>query len=694
MLRDVHSTRRMASTESMNPREDQGLRNQSANDGKRLQLVASAGLAFAVIACYLNSFDGAMLLDDNLIVAASQTKGSYSFSDAIHSARPLVDISFALNHTIGQLEPSGYHAVNLVIHVLATLVLFGLVRRSIALVKNESSGVGDPASNDILRAPDSTLWTAFSIALLWGVHPIQTESVTYIIQRSESMMGLFYLLMLYCLIRSTTAARQTGWTIATVAACALGMVCKPVMVTAPAAAVLYDRAFLAGNWRDVVRRRGWLHLTLAATWLILLATGVIHGVFAVEPDADQTVGFSIAGMTPTQYLLTQPGVILHYLGLAIWPDALCLDYQWPVTSSPGEAIWSIAIVIALLVSSVVLYLRRPTLGFVFVWFFLVLLPTSSFVPLKDVIFEHRMYLSLASVSVLFVIGARWILGRLCQAGLLIPSAARPIAVGTLLAVAAALGARSYSRNQDYHDSIGMWSSVVARYPEHSRALNSLAVAYYELGEYEKAIPHFEAAIRVAPNDTKARSNLAQTLHKLGRSLESAEEYAKAAELQPESWTTAFNQGNGYYEAGRDQEAIDALAAAKSINPGEIEAYIVTGNALTHMIRHDEAIAEYQDGIQLAKPSTPPAVMAKAYFNLANTLAKVSRRSEAIDAYRAAVRIDASHFAAYYGLGWTLQAEGRIPEAIDAYRASLAINPEYVPALRSLETLTRLQDPAN
>lgn len=693
MLRDVHFSCWMTSTESMGLREDHGLESRSENGGHRLKFVAAVGLTLAVIASYANSFAGAMLLDDNLIVTASQSKGLYSFSDAIRSARPLVDLSFALNHAIGQLEPRGYHAVNLLIHVLATLTLFALVRRSIALAVDGPPG-GSPTSGDSLRSPDSSLWAAFAIALLWGVHPIQTESVTYIIQRSESMMGLFYLLVLYCLVRCATGTHRIGWTVATVAACALGMLCKPVMVTAPAAAVLYDRAFLAKSWRDVVRQRGWLHLSLAATWLILVATGVVRGVFSTAPEAESTVGFSIAGMTPTQYLLTQPGVILQYLSLAIWPDALCLDYQWPIVSSPGEAIGTITVVIVLFVGSVVVYLRTPALGFVFVWFFLVLLPTSSFVPLKDVIFEHRIYLSLASVSALFVLGGRWILGRICRAGLMIPTAAQPIAVGTILAVAAALGARSYSRNQDYHDPIGMWSSVVARFPEHSRARNNLAVAYYVAGDYEKAIPHLEAATRIAPNDTKARSNLAQTLGKLGRSLESAQEYGKTAQLQPESWTAAFNQGNGYYEAGRDQEAIDALAAAKSIDPGEIEAYIVTGNALTRMIRHDEAIVEYQDGIQLAKPSTPPAVMAKAYFNLANTLAKKSRRPEAIDAYRAAIRYDPSHFAAYYGLGWTLQTENRIPEAIDAYRASLDINPEYVPALRSLETLTRLHDSAN
>ena len=636
-------------------------------------------LVAAVMAAYANSFSGAMLLDDNLIVAASQTKGAFSLDDAMESARPVVDASFALNHAIGGLNPWGYHAVNLTIHLLATLVLFGLVRRSV--------DVSPTSSID----PRISVGLAFTAALLWGVHPLQTESVTYIIQRGESMMGLFYLLTLYCLARSSASGMPVTWQVATAAFCAMGMASKPVMVTAPIAAILYDRAFLLSSWREVFTRRWKLHIALAGTWLVLAALGVFGSILESSPKENVTVGFAVSGITPMQYLLTQAGVIVQYLRLAIWPDALCLDYQWPVAKSLAYVAWQSAIVAAMVAASILLYLRRPRLGFVCIAFFLALLPTSSFVPITDVIFEHRVYLSLASVTVLTVFAAHWILKSLQRAGLILPAAAHPIGAGLVFIVAASLAARTHMRNKDYQSAVGMWTSVLDRFPDHARARNNLAVAYYERGEYHKAADEFEAALRIDPNNAKARTNLAQTREKLGDSLAAAREYGKAARLQPESWTAAFNQGNEYYGAGRDPEAIEAMTAAKSIDPTEIEAYIVTGNALTRMNRIDEAIAELQDGIQLARPGTPPAILAKAHFNLANTLFRQNRRPEAIEAYREAVRLDPGHYAAHYGLGWALQSEGRIGEALDAYRASLNIKPDYEPALKNLETLSRLRE---
>lgn len=635
-------------------------------------------LAIAVAGTYADSFDGAMLLDDNLIVAASQTTGTFSLKESLDSGRPLTDATFAINHAIHGLKPWGYHAVNLVIHILATLVLFGLIRRAM------ECGNGDDDSRH------SAVWIAFVGSLIWGVHPLQTESVTYIIQRSESLMGFFYLLVLYCVVRKANSPGHAGWTLAAIFACALGVCSKPVMVTAPVAVLLFDRAYLADSWKSVFTRRWKLHAGLFATLSIFLVTGVFRSVVTAASDREATVGFAVSGLSPLTYLLTQAGVIVHYLRLAIWPDALCLDYQWPIARSVVEAGWPLAVIGAALLASIVAYCIRPRLGFLGIAFFLVLLPTSSFVPIKDVIFEHRVYLPLASLSILGVLLVRGVLQTACELNLLLPSARKPIAAGLLIIITAALIARTWERNRDYHDAISMWSSIATRYPDHARAQNNLAVAYYDAEQYSEAVPHFEAAIRLEPGNTKARTNLAQTLEKLGKNLAAAQEYGKTAELLPESWTAAFNHGNEFFEAGRDQEAIEALKSAKSIDPTEIEAYIVTGNALTRMIRHDEAIAEYQDGIQLAKPSTPPDVLAKAYFNLANTLAKRSRRIEAIDAYHETIKLDPQHFAAYYGLGWSLQMEDRIPEAIDAYKASLAINPDYVPALKGLETLLRLQ----
>ena len=226
-------------------------------------------------------------------------------------------VSMAVNYYFGQLNVLGYHLVNLAIHLMAGLVLFGLVRRTLQLLPRytQASGTAD--------------YVAFAAALIWLVHPLQTQSVTYIIQRAESMMGLFYLLCLYCTLRGSQASRSWPWYVAAIAACWLGMGTKQVMVTAPVVVLLYDRVFLADGWKEVFRRR----------WAVYLAfvPAIVWLGFMTVREASRTeravAGFGMQDLTPLEYLGTQGGVIVHYLRLAVWPDRLCLDYSWPVAES-------------------------------------------------------------------------------------------------------------------------------------------------------------------------------------------------------------------------------------------------------------------------------------------------------------------------------------------------------------------------
>jgi 4-amino-4-deoxy-L-arabinose transferase-like glycosyltransferase len=175
-----------------------------------------------------------------------------------HTSRPVVMLSLALNHALGGLNPWGYHLFNVGIHILAALALYGVVRLTFL--------------SETLRprfGPATAGWLAGVVSLIWLVHPLQTESVTYVIQRGESLMGLFHLLTLYCVIRSSGSAGSMWWQVGAVTSCALGMASKPVMVTAPVVVLLYDRVFLAKSWSEVMQRRWRLYAWLAATWLLL-----------------------------------------------------------------------------------------------------------------------------------------------------------------------------------------------------------------------------------------------------------------------------------------------------------------------------------------------------------------------------------------------------------------------------------------
>ncbi len=208
---------------------------------------------------YSNSFNGVFILDDLLhIVGNTRIQHLWPPWDVMaHRSRPVVELSLAINYALGGLNPWGYHAFNLAVHLLAGLALLGIVRRM--LQSDRFQG----------RYTRTAPWLAAAVATIWVVHPLQTESVTYIIQRAESLMGLFFLVTLYCTIRGAHSSRPRAWYTAAVCACLLGMGSKEVMVSAPILVLLYDRLFLAASFKDIVRKRWPLYVSLAATWLVL-----------------------------------------------------------------------------------------------------------------------------------------------------------------------------------------------------------------------------------------------------------------------------------------------------------------------------------------------------------------------------------------------------------------------------------------
>ncbi|HKQ48928.1 MAG TPA: tetratricopeptide repeat protein [Phycisphaerae bacterium] len=528
-------------------------------------------LVLAVAAAYANSFDGVMLLDDRYIEKTPALGEPGLWTEIRRSSRPLVDLSFAINKAIGGLEPFGYHVFNLLVHLAATLALFGVVRRS--LVAPEVSGEGIPAEGGCERGfSHQQTAIAFAIAVLWAMHPLQTQSVTYISQRAESMMGLFYLLTLYGVARAAGGQAAHAWSIAAVVACAMGMLSKPVMVTAPVMAVLYDRAFWAESWRQVFRRRWRLHVGLAATWMVLVLTGVVRGLASTNGGE---VGFGVATATPLQYLFTQFEVIRHYLRLAMWPSGLCLDHQWPVAQTFAEVAGASMFVMALVVLTVIACIRRPADGFVGVLFFGVLLPTSSFVPIKDVIFEHRMYLSLASVAAVAVLGGGWLVRRIVGDA----ARSRQIGAAIVIVVALALGVRTHLRNRDYASAGRMWAGIVARYPQSARALNNLGAAYLDDGKLEEAERHYRRAVAAAPTMYEARYNLGHVLMLLGRGDEAIEHLSIAATNAEVYPNAMLDLGTIFASKGRLDSAISCFHEAIRAQPENADAHFNMGLAL-------------------------------------------------------------------------------------------------------------------
>ena len=220
-----------------------------------------------------------------------------------------------------------YHATNLLIHLLAALMLYGVVRRT--LLRTEVCGN---------RRVESATWLAAMIAALWAVHPLDTQAVTYIVQRSESLASLFILASLYCVIRAADGSGM--WGVAAVIACGLGMASKEIVAVAPLLFVLYDRTFLAGTFKDAIVRRWKVYAGMAAMWVFIF--------FSLHTGGRETmVGYHL-GISPVEIARTELNVIARYLHLAIWPNDLVLDYyDWPIARRWSEVEWQGWLVLAL-----------------------------------------------------------------------------------------------------------------------------------------------------------------------------------------------------------------------------------------------------------------------------------------------------------------------------------------------------------
>ena len=248
---------------------------------------------------------------------------------------------------------------------------------------------------------ESALPLALAVATIWVVHPLLTEAVTYVVQRAESMVGLFYLLTLYCFVRGAASRSSGVWYACSAIACLLGMATKEVMVSAPLMVLLYDRTFVAGSFREAWRQRWPVYAALASTWIVLgyivMATASSGGYFAEAPWQS--------------YLVTQLHAIVRYLRLAVWPDTLVFDYGSPLVGSVREVAPDALIIVLLLAGTAVSLWRWRALGFLGAWFFAILAPTSSVIPVAgQTVAERRMYLPLAAVIAVLVIGT-YLLGR-------------------------------------------------------------------------------------------------------------------------------------------------------------------------------------------------------------------------------------------------------------------------------------------
>jgi tetratricopeptide (TPR) repeat protein len=595
--------------------------------------LAPALIALAALAAYANSFSGPFVLDDVSSIAGNPSlrhlwplTGPLSPPSGLGltvEGRPMLNLSLALNYAISGLNPWSYHALNLLIHILAGLTLFGIMRRTL-----ERVGTGSPpvrraaeskADKDGLAA--GPYLAAFAVALLWTLHPLQTESVTYVIQRAESLMGLFYLLALYCFIRGAYFRAPFVWLGLSWLACLCGMASKEVMASAPVVIFLYDRTFVVGTFREAWRRRWGYYAALAAAWLLL------GWLVRQAGSRGGTSGFGV-GVSPLTYWSSQFPALIHYLRLAVWPDPLVFDYGTAGVTGIGQVVPAMLAVTALVAGIFWAALRSlppgsapiPTtasraIGFAGIWFFAILAPTSLVPGNRQTMAEHRMYLALAPAIAIAVGAAAW--GWRQAAGG--ESAGRRVIPGLLLAVIAVVfGTMTARRNLDYRSELALFLDTADKRPGNAYAQANLAMALLARGEAGEAVTRFEEALRLRPDYPIAEDDLGNALLELNRAPEAIDHYRAALRLDPGLADGHNNLGSALARLGRMPEAVAEFESALRLQPDDAEAHNNLGSAWAGAGRLPEAIAQFREALRL----NPNYVAARA--NLAKALQQLNR----------------------------------------------------------------------
>jgi tetratricopeptide (TPR) repeat protein len=627
----------------------------------------AACIVLAGILAYANSLTGPFLFDDqNSIVDNPQIRQLWPLTEPLSpprdtpvAGRPLVNLSFALNYAWGGLDVRGYHVANIAIHLIAALILFGVVRRTLSL----------PGLVEWFGRSSTNL--AWLCALIWALHPLQTEAVNYLSQRTESMMGLFYLLTLYCAIRALDARRPHRWRAASVIACAMGMTCKESMVTAPLMVVLYDRIFVFDSLKASAQARWGLYSGLAATWLALAAL-MLGG-------PRSSVGFSTS-TDPWTYFLNQMPIIVRYLGLTVWPRSLVLDYGLPRSISLGEVIVPAAALVGLGLASLLLLVYRPRLGFLAAWFFITLAPTSSFVPIAtEVGAERRMYLPLAAIVVSVVVGVYCLRRRLGW------SAPEPSAAGrrwpvmpalAALACVCALIGGTMLRNREYSSRLIMASTIVDRFP-HGRGRFMLGAELVAAGRHDEAMTQLTESARDYPG---ARFALGTELFAIGSYDQAVEQLQMFVQALPDHVNVIPARemlGRAMVEQNKLDQAAEQFSLILKRNAAHARSHVALGEIRLKQGRSQDA-AEHLEEALMFGPTDPRMLQ-----SLGLAYATSNRIKQATTMFRRAAAADPRDPVLHNLLGRALASQGQFAEAIQEFQRALELDPGNEEARQNL-----------
>ena len=582
--------------------------------------------------------------------------------------RPVVNVTFALNQVVNSalgVDPAGdnatlgFHLGNVLIHLACGLLLFGVVRRTVPKI---------PGANEL--NPDTI---AGFTALLWLLHPIQTEAVDYAVQRTEVLVSAFYLATLYASIRAwdATAATRRWWLAAGIALCALGMASKEVMVTAPVIVILYDLAFRTDSWRRLAsdRTRRWFYAGLFATTLIVAAS-IARGA------RDRSVGFSL-GVSWLDYALTQCWAIAHYVQLIAWPAGLNFDYgDQPIAGLlwiPG------AVLLTAKIGGTVVAWMKPRLrwlGFAGAWFLLLLVPSSSVIPIRtEIAAERRVYLASAAVVLLVVVGV-----ELLQRRLRLRAVAKRAMFAT---IAVALAIVTFQRGLIFADQETLYRDVIEKAPGNPRGYLGVGLAQFARDPQNPgdAEVMFRKAIAADTMSFVSWQSLGVLQLTQARWQDAVYTFTRSLRIEPGNLDAIGGMARAYVEL---HDANNAMRFVDQLGGRNIPALWAVGNLLVRQGRGSEALRYLEVAAASEKPSSLGVALMSLAYAQSDKVPQAERAAQVATA-------GAGDTADVYNLAARAMIAAKRPAAAREYLVlALALDPNSESLRKALENLDSLQ----
>jgi tetratricopeptide (TPR) repeat protein len=610
-------------------------------------------------------FDDIHVVEKDLSIR--KLENCYKYFESFFN-RGLLMIGYTLNYAIAKKLPDGrplpkrFHVVNLLLHLINTLLAFELAR---LVIRGAYSTTGGS-------------FAAFAVALVFAVLPIHTMGVNLIASRAVVQSATFSLLFLILSVLFLDTVRPVPERIGLAAGAVVALLCsvasKAVGIAAVGLFAIIAYVIARGKSKLSFSRRQLLYLGIimvssGALLVGLMASGGVwqsrfHGVWA--------------------NLLTQAGVTLRYLKLMAWPMGISIEHDAPVVHTfwdPGVVL-SVAVVLGLLVIGFWLVSRGSLLGLCILWYFVALAPSSSVIPRMETMLEYRAYLAALGFAGALV----WLLhqlqawlrafhqgsGRWRPASVLIPGAAWMIVVSVV----------TLQQNQIYTDPVSLWTNAVENAPQKSRSYFGLAFALDEKGRLEEAITNYSKGLRINPNNKRAHYDLARALVEQGKVEEGITHYYEALRIKPDFVEAHYNLGIVLMGQGRLDEAIKHYYKVLEIKPDHVQAHNNLGIALERQGRPKEAIEQYLEALRIA-PNFP-----EAHYNLGNALMRQGNTDKAIGQYYKTLKINPDHLGAHYNLGIALAMRGDRTSAAYHFTEVLRIDPGNFRARQALELLSQ------